>query len=57
MTQSWAELPIYDDLRFTPGTVAPGPAIIDAVDTTVFVPPGTSITRDAYMNYVLTREG
>jgi N-methylhydantoinase A len=50
-------LPIYDDLRFTPGTVAEGPAIVDAVDTTIFVPPETSITRDEHMNYLITRKG
>jgi N-methylhydantoinase A len=57
MTGSRERLPIYDDLGFTPGTVAEGPAIVDAVDTTIFVPPATSITRDEHMNYVVTREG
>jgi N-methylhydantoinase A len=57
MTGSRERLPIYDDLGFTPGTVAEGPAIVDAVDTTIFVPPATSITRDEHRNYVVTREG
>jgi N-methylhydantoinase A len=57
MTGSKEPLPIYDDLGFTPGTLAEGPAIVDAVDTTVFVPPQTRITRDEHMNYVVTREG
>jgi N-methylhydantoinase A len=57
MTGSRARLPIYDDLGFTTGTVAEGPAIVDAVDTTIFVPPETSITRDEHRNYVVTRGG
>jgi len=49
------EIPIYDDLLFTAGTAVEGPAIIDAADTTIYVPPGTKAERDSYMNYVLTR--
>ena len=41
--------------RFTSGTPIEGPAIIDAADTTIYVPPGTKAERDEYMNYVLTR--
>jgi N-methylhydantoinase A len=48
-------VPIIDDARFTVGTRVEGPAIIDENDTTIYVPPGTSAERDAYMNYVLTR--
>lgn len=48
-------VPIYDDASFTPGTRVEGPAIIDASDTTIYVPPGTSAERDEYMNYVLAR--
>jgi N-methylhydantoinase A len=32
-----------------------GPAIIDAGDTTIYVPPATTASRDRYMNYVLTQ--
>jgi N-methylhydantoinase A len=48
-------VPVIDDARFTAGTRVEGPAIIDAVDTTIYVPPGTTAERDEYMNYVLTR--
>lgn len=51
------DVPIYDDDGFTPGTSVEGPAIVDATDTTIFVPRGTTATRDEYMNYVLSREG
>ena len=37
------------------GTTVEGPAIIDAADTTIYVPPGTTAERDQYINYVLTR--
>ena len=30
-------------------------AIVDAVDTTIYVPRGTTAERDQYLNYVLTR--
>lgn len=49
------EIPVYDDALFTAGTQIEGPAIIDAADTTIYVPPGTKAERDEYMNYVLTR--
>ncbi|MDO8212457.1 hydantoinase/oxoprolinase family protein [Conexibacter sp. CPCC 206217] len=48
-------VPVIDDARFTVGARVEGPAIIDAVDTTIYVPPGTTAERDEYMNYVLTR--
>jgi N-methylhydantoinase A len=53
-TRDFRDIPIYDDVRFTPGTSIDGPAVIDANDTTIFVPPGTTARRDEFMNYVLT---
>ncbi len=50
----YRELPIYDDARFCVGTSVAGPAIIDAADTTIFVPPGTRARRDEFKNYVLS---
>lgn len=57
MTQEWRTIPTYDGARFTPGTVCDGPAIIDENDTTIFAPPGTSVARDGFGNYVMTRKG
>ncbi len=51
----WEEIPVIDDASMTVGSRVEGPAIIDAVDTTIYVPPGTTAERDEYMNYVLTR--
>jgi len=49
------DVPIYGDQTIVPGMTISGPAVIDAQDTTVFVPPGTTASRDPYMNFVLTR--
>jgi N-methylhydantoinase A len=48
-------VPVIDDASFGVGVEVEGPAIIDEGDTTVYVPPGTTATRDEYRNYVLTR--
>lgn len=56
-TREHVEIPIYDDTRFTVGTVVEGPAIVDATDTTIYAPPGTRVTRDRHVNYVLTTNG
>jgi N-methylhydantoinase A len=53
--REWAEVPIYAEQAFAPGQGTDGPAIIDESDTTIYVPPGSRIERDEYMNYVLTR--
>jgi N-methylhydantoinase A len=44
---------VYDDEGFTPGSTVIGPAIVDASDTTLYIPPDTSATRDGYRNYIL----
>jgi N-methylhydantoinase A len=55
-TRRSATIPVYDDARFTAGSRITGPAIIDLSDTTVFVPGRAAAERDAFMNYVITRE-
>lgn len=50
-----AEVPVYAEEAFAPGQSADGPAIIDESDTTIYVPPGNRVSRDEYMNYVLSR--
>ena len=47
-------IPIYDEARFTPGSSFSGPAIVEEVDTTVYVPPGTTAERDRFKNIVLS---
>lgn len=51
------EIPVYDDLRFSCGSAIDGPAIIDASDTTIYVPPATRARRDEFMNYRLSKSG
>ncbi|TCK22823.1 hydantoinase/oxoprolinase family protein [Pseudonocardia endophytica] len=52
--QSRQVIPAYDEARFTSGSRLVGPAIIDAVDTTIYVPPAVVAERDEHMNIVLT---
>lgn len=49
------KVPVIDDSKFGVGVKVDGPAIIDASDTTIYVPHGTTAERDEYRNYVLTR--
>lgn len=55
-SRTFEEIGVYDDARFTPGSSVRGPAIIDASDTTIFVPPKARARRDQYLNYILTVE-
>ncbi|WP_131768734.1 hydantoinase/oxoprolinase family protein [Candidatus Protofrankia californiensis] len=48
--------PIYDEARFTPGSRIVGPALVEAVDTTIYLPPGARAERDEHMNVVITME-
>jgi N-methylhydantoinase A len=52
-----AEVPVYDDARFTCGSRVTGPSIIDATDTTILVPTGVTASRDEFMNYRLQGSG
>jgi N-methylhydantoinase A len=49
------EVTVYDDGEFTVGSAIEGPAIVDATDTTIYVPAGTRAERDQFRNYVLSR--
>lgn len=49
------DVPIYAEDAFAPGQSVEGPAIIDESDTTIYVPPGSRVARDEYLNYVITR--
>ncbi|WP_169542004.1 hydantoinase/oxoprolinase family protein [Nocardia jiangxiensis] len=50
------ETPIYRDDRFGAGAAISGPAIIQAVDTTIYVPSGFSANRDAAQHIWLSKE-
>lgn len=44
---------LYEREKLRPGNVVSGPAIIDQMDSTTVVPPGTSARVDAYRNLIL----
>ena len=46
--------PVYDGDKMGYGHVLKGPAIIEQVNTTIFVPPGFEVECDAYGSYLLT---
>ncbi len=50
------DVPVYDDARFSAGSLVTGPCIIDARDTTILVPSGVTAARDRFMNYLLRSE-
>lgn len=44
------ETPLYDRSDLAPGVVLHGPAVIDQLDSTTLVPPGTTAQVDAWLN-------
>jgi N-methylhydantoinase A len=56
-TKRFEDVDVIPDSQFEPGADRVGPLIIDAVDTTIFVPPGVQISRDELMSYRLTEKG
>lgn len=53
MTKSVETVRILDEAKMSAGSEVAGPAIIDARDTTIFVPPDIVARRDEYRNFVL----
>lgn len=45
---------VYSDELVDPGNEVDGPAVINAHDTTIYVPDGVRARRDEYKNYVLS---
>ena len=54
-TGEWRTIPVFADAALAPGATVAGPLIVDATDTTIFVPPGRTIRRDEHLNFVLER--
>lgn len=50
----FAEIPVVGEQSFKSGETHEGPLIIDATDTTIYVPTGVVIGRDKLANYRLT---
>jgi N-methylhydantoinase A len=49
-----ATIPIYLERAVAPGLAVDGPCIVDVGDTTIYVPDGSTCTRDRFFNFVLT---
>lgn len=49
--REWAEIPVYDASKLFPGAELDGPAIVDCWDTTIYVPPRSSLRRDEHDNF------
>jgi N-methylhydantoinase A len=49
-----ATIPIYAESGIVPGSAVSGPCIVDVGDTTIYVPEGSTCTRDRFFNFVLT---
>jgi N-methylhydantoinase A len=47
-------LPVFAEADLPPGVSLEGPVIIDVGDTTIYVPNGSTATRDHYFNFILT---
>ena len=52
-TRDFAATPIYARDALRPGNRFAGPAIVEQMDATTLVPPGTTARVDAYLNLIL----
>jgi N-methylhydantoinase A len=52
-TGGFAACPLYDRDRLAAGNRIEGPAIVEQMDTTTFLPPGAVATVDPYLNLIL----
>ncbi len=52
----WVEAPVYARLDLPPGTVIPGPAILEQPDTTIFIDPDLEGSVDRFGNVILSRK-
>ncbi len=48
----YVRTPLYDRTRLAPGATFEGPAIVEEVDSTAVIGPGTTVTIDAHANLV-----
>lgn len=49
----WTDTVIYDSRPLTPGMQLPGPAILEAPDTTILIESGQRLVIDRYLNAIL----
>ena len=54
--EAFEELPVYDGHELVPGNLIPGPALVERVDTTVFISASFMALMDNQRSLVLTRQ-
>ena len=52
--RSFAEVPVFDGERLAHGMRIPGPAIVEQVNTTLFLPPGHDLACDGGGSFLVT---
>ncbi len=50
----YVSTPLYDRTKLAPGATFAGPAIVEEVDSTAVIGPGTTVTVDGHANLVVT---
>jgi N-methylhydantoinase A len=56
-THGYRACPAYDRGAIEPGMSIEGPALVDQLDTTIFIRPGWKAVADAYESLVASRTG
>src|SRR3954454_3027667 len=56
-SNEFVDTPIYDRTALHPQTRIAGPAVVEQDDTTVLVPPGTTVDVDAHLNLLIDAGG
>jgi N-methylhydantoinase A len=49
--------PVYDGARLLAGNVLPGPALVEAPESTLVIPPGAVCRVDPFGNHIITKGG
>ena len=49
----WLSTKVYEVMKLKPGNRVEGPAIIEAIDTTLVIPKDRRVTMDEYSNMVM----
>ena len=52
-THGWQDCTVYDRYALAPGASFAGPALVEERESTCAVPPGASVTVDAFRNLVI----
>ncbi|MEM7744007.1 MAG: hydantoinase/oxoprolinase family protein [Pseudomonadota bacterium] len=56
-TDTSTSTPVYDRETLPAGLTLPGPAVVEQLDSTVLIPPGSTAEIDKYLNIIIQVEG